>query len=1007
MREHATTAIGGRLWRALDVRQDEQPSVTWACGMFFITLASASVGLNAADALFFLRNGVETLPLMIMVSGLAVMVATVGYAAGQSALGLHMWSWLVMVIFALWLVLERLGITTEAPGTYPAVWLTGQVIMYVGFTLLWDVAGEIADARQAKRLFPIMTSAGIAGAVTGNALTGPLASALGAENLLLVQAAGLGVAGVLAKITTARFVTRREAASSVIGDLATGWRTTTGMPLFRLVAGVGAALSVLFFLVFFPFSESAAAAFDTEESLAGFLGLFSSIATAATFLVSLLLANRLFARFGVVAVLGIVAVVYVAGFAAWLVAFGLVTATVFRAIQWVAINALAGPAFSSLFNVLTGTRRAQVRDFVSAVPVQAGTVAAGAILLLGAELSDMARTAISLAIAAGFALLVVRMRAAYAAALVDAVRSGLSEVFTAYLPGLQKPRHDADTLAAISAATRDPSAGRRRVAAAILGEVGGDAALKGLRALLGDPDASVRWEALGGLTKLESETLPAEAVGCIDDPSIRVRRRAVALLRSEQRDVPAVNAALDDADFVVRAHAARVIGGRRGLGVINAMLDSNDSDSVAAALECVLAEPSLAEVDADRFVDHNDHRVRAMAASLLRLHAGTTATLTRMLDDTSSDVRSAAADALLQVDSSATLDVLENGSVRAREAVLQTLVADGTHREHLRAWASTELDRATQLQRWRTAIDARTDGASIAAQYLARVLQRREQMVERWVVTALGSDETREVVPVVARGAISGDPEVKAEALEALESLVDRPLARRLSALLESGREEEPTLYRLEVLQRVAADQEYWFRALAARAMFDELSHDLLATSGRAGADTSSVVRTAIPPHELHREDGGFRVVDAVLALQQAPIFGHLDPEDLEAVAALGIRRTYQPGEVAYNEGSAADELMMITSGRAIVSKADGDNRRVLAERGPGEPIGELGVLRSSPRTADVIAGPEGLQSFVIEAGAFTTLLAEQPGIATAMLAQLAERIASTVDPAGVTMPES
>lgn len=995
------------MWRALDVRQDERPSVTWASGLFFITLASASVGLNAADALFFLRNGVDMLPLMIMVSGLAVMVATIGYAAGQSALGLHTWSWLIMMIFAIWLGIERLGIATGAPGTYPAVWLTGQVIMYVGFTLLWDVAGELADARQAKRLFPIMTSAGIAGAVTGNALTGPMAAALGAENLLLVQAVGLGLAGALARITTARFITRREATPSVIEDLTTGWRTTAAMPLFRLVAGVGAALSVLFFLVFFPFSEAAAAAFDTEESLAGFLGLFSSIATAATFLVSLLVANRLFARFGVVAVLGIAAVVYVAGFAVWLVAFGLVTATVFRAIQWVAINALAGPAFSSLFNVLTGTKRAQVRDFVSAVPVQAGTVAGGAILLLGAGLSQTVRTTISLAIAAGFVLLVVRMRMAYAAALVEAVRSGLSEVFTASLPGLQKPHHDADTLAAISAATRDPSAGRRRVAAAILGDVGGEAALGGLRSLLGDPDPSVRWEALGSLTKLESPTLPAEAVGCLADPSNRVRRRAVALLGGEQRDEPAVIAALDDADSAVRAHAARIIGGSRGMAVIDAMLDSDDSDAVAAALECVLVEPQLAAVDAARFLDHADYRVRAMAAWLLRLETDATAALTLMLDDTASDVRSAAAESLLLIDPPAALDVLEHGSVRAREAVLQALVADGGHGEHLRAWASTGLDRAAQLQRWRIAVDARTDGAAVAARYLVKVLQRREQMIERWVVTALGSEETRDVVPIVARGAISRDPEVKAEALEALESLVDRPLARRLSALLEATEGVEPTLYRLDVLQHVASDDEYWFRALAARAMFDELYQDLLATARTTAADPSGIVRTATPRLELHRRDDDFTTIDAVLALQQAPIFSHLDPEDLEAVAGLGIRRVCQPGDVVYTEGSAADELMVITSGRAIVSMDNEGERNVLAERGPGEPIGELGVLRRSPRTADVIAGPDGLRSIVIEAGAFTTLLVEQPGIATAMLAQLAERIAATVDPGGATVPET
>jgi subfamily B ATP-binding cassette protein MsbA len=45
-------------------------------------------------------------------------------------------------------------------------------------TLLWTTAGEVCDARQAKRLFPLFTSVGILGSVLGNSLTGTAASVL-------------------------------------------------------------------------------------------------------------------------------------------------------------------------------------------------------------------------------------------------------------------------------------------------------------------------------------------------------------------------------------------------------------------------------------------------------------------------------------------------------------------------------------------------------------------------------------------------------------------------------------------------------------------------------------------------------------------------------------------------------------------------------------------------------------------------------------------------------------
>lgn len=1001
--EATTTGGSSRAWRALNVEPDEQPRVIWAGAMFFAVLASASIGLNAADALFFLRFGVDSLPWMIMFSGLVVMVVTIGHAAGLAAFGTRSWSWVVTSIFALWLVAERIGIGADMPGIYPVVWLTGQVVIYVGFTLLWDVAGELANARQAKRLFPLFTSAGIAGAVTGNALTGPLANLLGTENLLIVQAVGLALAGLLAKITTQRFIGRRSvAAGSVIADLGTGLATTLRVPLFRLIAGVGAALSVLFFMVFFPFSEVAAASFETEESLAGFLGLFSSAATATTFLVSLLIANRLFTRLGVVTVLGIVALIYVAGFSLWLAALGLFTATLFRGVQWVAVNALASTAFNSLFNVLTGRTRTQVRDFVAAVPVQLGTVVGGAVLLLGSGLTQRSRTLVSLGFAVALLLLVIPMRRAYSAALVDAVRHGLSDVFTAFLPGMQKPRHDADTLAALTSGIAEANPGRRRVTAAILGEVGGRSSLEALRRLLEDEDDTVRLEALEGLIKLESESITTEALGLVADPSSRVRRRAIGLLPRDQAASPLITAALDDPDCEVRAQAARIIGGHRGRQIIDEMMQADDAEAVAAATRCVLAEPALAHVDARRFADHPDGRVRAVAAEMLAVRRDSVRTLRHMLDDGSSQVRLAAARALTAVDRSAIHDVLEHGSVRARESALQSLVAEADRDEYLRAWAASELDRAAELHMFRTAIEARMDGASIAAEYLARVLEKRERMVERWVVTALATEETIAALPLVTRGAISGDAEVKAEALEAIESIANRALARRLVALLEDqGDGARP--YRLQALQDLAADHQHWFRALATRALFEELTHDLEVASETASTDDSPVVRTAIPQHAAAQisDSRALTVVDAVLALQQAAIFEHLDPEELEVLAELSDERRFDAGELVYRQGAPSDELMLIIAGHVVVILADGDNRRVIAEHGTGEPVGELGVLCRQPRVADVVAGPDGLRALVIEADSFLSIVEEQPAIATALMATLAERIAHMVDPTG------
>ena len=54
--------------------------------------------------------------------------------------------------------------------------------------MIWTVAGAVFDTRQARRLFPLVTGAAIAGSLVGNLSAGPLAGLLGTASLILVEA---------------------------------------------------------------------------------------------------------------------------------------------------------------------------------------------------------------------------------------------------------------------------------------------------------------------------------------------------------------------------------------------------------------------------------------------------------------------------------------------------------------------------------------------------------------------------------------------------------------------------------------------------------------------------------------------------------------------------------------------------------------------------------------------------------------------------------------------------
>ena len=89
------------------------------------------------------------------------------------------------------------------------------------------------------------------------------------------------------------------------------------------------------FSVTYPFLLAASETFPTEADLATVLGLLSAAVTATSFVVSIVLANRVYARFGVAGAALLLPLVYLAGFGLWLVTFSFATAALVRFTQQV------------------------------------------------------------------------------------------------------------------------------------------------------------------------------------------------------------------------------------------------------------------------------------------------------------------------------------------------------------------------------------------------------------------------------------------------------------------------------------------------------------------------------------------------------------------------------------------------------------------------------------------------------------------------------------------------
>ncbi|HSS11441.1 MAG TPA: cyclic nucleotide-binding domain-containing protein [Acidimicrobiales bacterium] len=121
--------------------------------------------------------------------------------------------------------------------------------------------------------------------------------------------------------------------------------------------------------------------------------------------------------------------------------------------------------------------------------------------------------------------------------------------------------------------------------------------------------------------------------------------------------------------------------------------------------------------------------------------------------------------------------------------------------------------------------------------------------------------------------------------------------------------------------------------------------------------------------------------------LEGIELFKHCTPEDLEALTAITEERALPVGHVLCDQGRVAQECYIVVDGQADVTISG----RHVASIGPGESVGEMGLLDHLPRSATVTATTP-MQVYVIEAKRFEQVL-QSSGVARALLVLLSRRI--------------
>lgn len=83
--------------------------------------------------------------------------------------------------------------------------------------------------------------------------------------------------------------------------------------------------------------------------------------------------------------------------------------------------------------------------------------------------------------------------------------------------------------------------------------------------------------------------------------------------------------------------------------------------------------------------------------------------------------------------------------------------------------------------------------------------------------------------------------------------------------------------------------------------------------------------------------------IDLSTFLGSLPLFSGLSPQQLDAVAAIGVTARYPKGKTIFTEGAEATGFHVAVSGQVKIFKLSMDGReQIIHIYGPGEPFGEV-----------------------------------------------------------------
>lgn len=375
------------LEKHLKIYAHESAAFLWMAVIFFVIFFVFAIFRNYVDTAFLKRYGPDYIPWMLVINGLLTFVV---FAVADRLARRFTDDRLLFGILALYAVAVTVlffTVKADISLSYPILYQLLHLLDSMLLVYLWNIAGDLFDARQGKRVFPLITAGQVLGTTLGSFGTRPISELVSEDGtLLLFGFACLAIAVYMLR-TSPRFVARAKPKGSASKTAAQTKRLVevpglvVKYPIVRYLIITGLIPNILLPIFLYQFSVIANHTFASEQALMSFLSIFRGMTTLLTF-VLLFFMGRLYSTMGLTNSSLVAPVNFAALFAGLTAFFNIYVASYGQFSVILIQRAIAGPVNKILFSIIPGELVVWARTFIRGTVLKVGMLTGSLIMIV-------------------------------------------------------------------------------------------------------------------------------------------------------------------------------------------------------------------------------------------------------------------------------------------------------------------------------------------------------------------------------------------------------------------------------------------------------------------------------------------------------------------------------------------------------------------------------------------------------------------------------------------------